>query len=139
MCFLKNTHFKIKHFFANYQSFGLLFTIFCFYLAKLHPQNAKTRQCKFISLQVHTTRAGSRLYFHPCRSNLFADASDSELRRIMAPSTAAYLRIGSPNNRGNIGVCDLLSPAQVGFVAHDFALPRARTCRTSQKWMLYRN
>ena len=48
----------------------------------------------------------------------------------MAPSTAprsAYPRISPPDNRGNIGVCDWLSPAQVGFMAHDFALPRART------------
>lgn len=45
----KGTHLKIKHFFANYQSFGLLFTIFNFSLAKLHPQNAKSRQGKFLS------------------------------------------------------------------------------------------
>ena len=85
---------------------------------------------KFIFSQTHTALAGSRLYFHPSRSNLFADASDSEFRRIMAPSTAprsAYPRISPPDNRGNIGVCDWLSPAQVGFMAHDFALPRVRT------------
>ena len=29
---------------------------------------------KFISSQTHTPRADSRLYFHPSRSNLFADA-----------------------------------------------------------------
>ena len=82
------------------------------------------------SIPFHTALAGSRLYFHPSRNNLFADANDNALCQRMAPSTAprsAYLRIGPPNNRGNIDACDWLSPAQVGFVAHDFALPRAKT------------
>ena len=48
----------------------------------------------------------------------------------MAPSIAprsAYRQINPPNNRGNIGVCDWLSPDQVEFVAHDSAPPRAQT------------
>ena len=85
---------------------------------------------KFIPSQTHTALAGSRLYFHPSRSNLFAVASDNGLCRRKALSTTlrlAYLRIGSPNNHRSTVVCAWLSPAQVGFVAHDFALPRAQT------------
>lgn len=66
------------------------------------------------SLPFHTVLAGSRLYFHPSRSNLFADASDSELHRIMAPSTTlrpAYRLINPLNNHRNIGVwVDYLLP-----------------------------
>ena len=43
----------------------------------------------FISFsQTHTTLAGSRLYFHPSRSNPFVVAIGNELRRLMARSTA---------------------------------------------------
>ena len=82
------------------------------------------------SLPFHKSLVGCYQYFRQCRNNRCAGASDSELRRIMAPSIAprpAYLRINPLNNHRNIGVCDWLSPAQVGFVAHDFALPRAQT------------
>ena len=61
------------------------------------------------SLPFHTAHAGSCLYFYQNRKNPFVVVSDSELRRIMAPSIAprsAYLQINPPNNRGNIGVCE---------------------------------
>ena len=86
---------------------------------------------KFILSQTHTTLAGSRLYFHPSRNNLFVVAIGNELRRLMARSTAprsTYPRISPPDNRGNIGVCDWQSPARVESVVHDFALPCAQTC-----------
>ena len=82
------------------------------------------------SLPFHKALVGCYQYFRQCRNNLFAGASDSELRRIMAPSIAprpAYLRINPLNNHRNIGVCDWLSPAQVGFVAHESAPPRAKS------------
>ena len=60
------------------------------------------------SLPFHTAHAGSRLYFYPNRNNPFVVASDSELRRIMAPSIAprsAYQQINPPNNREWRGRC----------------------------------
>ena len=82
------------------------------------------------SLPFHTVLASSHQCFRQCRNNLFAGASDSELHRRLAPSIAprqAYRQISPPNNHGNIGGCDWLSPARVGFVVHDFVLPHART------------
>ena len=49
---------------------------------------------KFILSQTHTALAGSRLYFHPSRSNLFAGASDNGLYRRKALSTT--LRLAYP-------------------------------------------
>ena len=99
-------------------------------MQKYGERLTKCDSVKFIFSQTHTTLASSLRYFHPSRNNPFADASDSELHRRMAPSIAphlAYLRIAPPNYHRNIGVCDWLSPAQVGFVAHDSASLHAQT------------
>ena len=109
-----------------------MFHALCYLILMQRYGNKLTKydSMKFIFSQTHTALAGSHLCFHPSRNNLFADASGNGFCQRMAPSTAlhlAYLRINPPSNRGNIGGSDWLSPAQVGFVAHDFALPRAKT------------
>ena len=75
MYFPQEVLIKIKHFSQTIK----VLDCFLFYTAhssaKLHPQNANSRQCKIISSQTHTPRAGSHLCFRLYRNNPFAGAN----------------------------------------------------------------
>ena len=88
-------HSKVNHF----SQIIKVLDCFLLYPGYFRPQNYTFKlptlvRMKFILSQTHTALAGSRLYFHPSRSNLFAGASDNGLCRRKALSTT--LRLAYP-------------------------------------------